>query len=830
MSMPVGQFPIILEDDPGIPRTQSTSRLYETFLESELVETPTSIKELQKYGLVSLREKNAKAKRLGSYDEGLTSEEGCVRRSATSDDVIANTGESVHQTMKRVSAAFSDISPAFSPEKSPASSTEEELTNEENTTEDLTAEDLTTEDITPGDLTPDEYTAGDVSPDEYTPGDVTPDDESTTGDLTPDDLSPSESPAGSPTPDEALAGEKLPWKSETGEGTSEAEPRNDDYDEKEPITGKDVESEPENGEWKDDGRADNEDDEDNIYDAQSQEDRSSALHSEPSSYVDTLSDSFDEQDDDDDDDDDDEPWLNSFDGSYQRVFSLKRSYSEENLVSKYPLDATSVDTDQSDVSSKSCTHFDHAPITRSKSAECSRRPQSWTPFTFSVTSKKKIVIKDSLWETIKEDGEVNHYDVSVAKDVHTLRRRRKRKSGNKRPRSKKSTPQSTNGRVENTHHFVRTCASLNMADYRSSRKDASQNVTSNNSKNNSAEPKLDTDDNCNEAVSLENLENEDECGQTPVTKVDVALRKKGSKVRTAKSLVHVDANVSEVPSAINYLCIEAFPSDEPHNAEDEAETRDVKRTNENTASRVERLSKYFNSVTTDAGNLQHERQNNQTEHARNGHSIKKRVEELSRREIDAQNLAKNSEEHLLVKEELNSLQNIQERIGVLRRSNSEENQRVSKTKIELTSSLNHGIPNVKQLKNKLEEHSSTDSGQNKSAKSDHELPRKISTSLRIKDRIEELRHNPESTGSVRDKKPDKNVDDDLRTCRRLKERIERLQKGARREVDSERDITISDDRGPSDGVTSPRQNEEMKTVVIRRGWVQQFIQKIETGS
>ena len=862
-SLPAGHFPIIYEDgefltvnksESTLTRTNSLSRLCEKFLEGELIDT--HIKELQKYGLVNLlKESNTKAKRPGSYDEQLAAEEGLLRRSsdmgdvipAQTVDVISETGQSVHQTMKRVSMAFSDISPNFTPEKSPTSSIED-ITNDD-ITEDLTAGDLTTED-----LTADEYTTGDLTPDEFTAGDLTPEED------TPGDLSPDDGGTGSPILDEMFNEEKPPVESNTVEGSEYSE-----------DMGKNEDSEPEykermeNGvtaDWNENGTTDNAYNEDSIYECQSNQDRHSTVPSELSSYVSTLSDdSGDEQS--------DQSWLSSFSGSYQRVFTLKRSYSEENLISKYPFDETRSEGQPSHVASKSYTHFDHAPITRSHSADCSTKPQSSTrPFTFSVTPKKKIVIKDSLWETIKEDTGTNHHEVLGAKDVHTLRRRRKRKSAHKR--SKASRTRSTDGRVEGTEHVVRTCTMVNMGDYRQAKNDGK------NSAGNSRDLRTKTADHSKDNVMLNSQENvENNCGSTlsdspeemnndhetvasfnsqenidsnyentvsnslektennppipPVTKVAVALRKKSPKAKEEKSLFRVDANVSEVPSAINYLCVEAFPSDEPPNSDGPPETssREVKRTHGNTASKVERLSKYFTKVTSenkkDSGKYN---MHKTAETLRKGCSIKKRVEELSKREMYPRTSTKNSEEKLIVEGvDLHSLQNIQDKIGVLRRPSSDDNptstnRDQTRSIIELTSSLNHGIPNVQQLKHRLEELDSGHDEHNKKS-NDHGISKRTSTSLRIKNRIQELEQNPE-------RKPEQSVDDDLRRCARLKDRIERLQKGAKRaEVDTERDITISDDNDTSQ---SPKQNEELRTVVIKRGWVQQFVQKIETGS
>lgn len=879
-SMPAGEFPAMNEDgaflsidktESTLTRTQSLSRLYEKFLESELIDTPTSIKELQKYGLVNMRENSAKTKRLGSYDEQLASEEGLIHRSsdmgdvipAQTDDVMSNTDQSVHQTVKRVSMAFSDISPNFSPRKSPASSLDD-LTNED-MTEDLTAGDLTTEDLTAGDLTPDEYTAGDLTPEDDTAGDLTPE-EFTAGDLSHD-----ESGTGSPLPNIMVSGE-LAGPNLVGYGNESVcnidKDRNDN-------SGLECKESMENGvttEWNQNATTDNIYSQDSFYEDQSNPDRRSTVHSEASSYVDTLSDdSCDEHV--------EQLWLNNSRRSYQRVFSLKRSYSEENLVSKYPLEEKQAENDPSVVASKSCTQFDHAPVMRSKSADCSKlAPQRESrPLTFSVTPKKKIVIKDSLWETIKEDAETNHHEILVGKDVHVLRRRKKRKSGNKK--SKKNRSQSSEGRVESTQHVVRTCAVLNMGDYRATTNDensarnsmeekdlkpkttdrSEKNVMSGSRKNienksYSTLPNLSektngnivrmrsdsrnsTGSNCgnitpaslkkteknSDAITSHKVEETANHQHPPVTKIAVALRKKGHRSAREKSLVRVDGNVSEVPSTINYLCIETFPSDEAANAEREPETstRDVKQTNGNAASRVERLSKYFNEVTTE--NYKHSGKHDMykpAERLRKGSSIKKRVEELSRREDNSQKSRKNSEGKLTIEAELYSLQNAPDRIRFRRRSTSDEAH--AKSRVELTSSLNNDKPNVEQLRNRLEEQ---DSGKNENSKSlddNNGLAKKASTSLRIKDRIQELGQNP-------DKNPEKNVDDDLRSCRRLKERIERLRKGAKRaEVDSKRDITISDDT--SETSSEPQQNEELRTVVIKRGWVQQFIQRIETGS
>ena len=889
-SMPAGEFPVINKDgaflsiekkESTLPRTHSLSRLYEKFLESELIDTPNSIKELQKYGLVNLRENTTKPKRLGSYDEQLASEEGLIHRSsdiadiipAQTDDVMSKTGQSVHQTVKRVSMAFSDISPNFTPDKSPASSIDDLTT--EDISEDLTAGDLTTEDLTAGDLTPDEYTAGDLTPDEYTAGDLTPD-EYTTGDLSHD-----ESGTGSPLPNEIVSEELEEPNRVEGDidkNVNESGCNNDNDKDSNEDSELECKENMENGvttDWNLNATTDNAFSQDSPYEEQSNRDRHSTVHSETSSYFDTLSDdSCDEHG--------DQPWLNNASGSYQRVFSLKRSYSEENLVSKYPLEEKQLENDSSVVASKSCTQFNHTPIMRSKSADCSKvQPQRQSrPFTFSVTPKKKIVIKDSLWETIKEDAETNHHEILVGKDVHALRRRKKRKSGHKK--SKKNRSHSSDGRVENTQHVVRTCTVLNMGDYRATKNDGSgkeragnskkendlktktavnsennvmsnsqQNIEDNSnsslqnlskntdntnatmrsdSKNNSRNKygnitptsQNETENNSN-STSSNRLEETADKKHAPVTKIAVAFRKKPTR---EKSLVRVDGNVSEVPSTINYLCIETFPSDEPLNPrerESETSTCDVKRTNGNTASKVERLSKYFNKVTTE--NNRHSGKYEMykpAESLRKGCSIKKRVEELSKREESSQKSRKNSEGKLTIEAELHFLENVPDKkIGFIRRStSSDESHTNTKSRIELTSSLNNDKPNVKQLKNRLEE---LDSGQNENAKSSDEngLPKRVSTSLRIKDRIQELGLNP-------DKKAEKNVGDDLRTCKRLKERIERLRKGAKRvEVDSERDITISDDNETSQG---PQQNEELRTVVIKRGWVQQFIQRIETGS
>ncbi|XP_028393074.1 uncharacterized protein LOC114517514 [Dendronephthya gigantea] len=848
-SMPVGQFPVILEGCPtpnidknetGLTRTHSLSRLYEKFLENELIDSPTDIKELQKYGLVNLADKTTKTSRSGSYQEELLSEEGVIHGSCDvvqTENLIPKTGESVQQTMKRVSMAFSDISPNFSPEKSPESSTEDVTCDD--VTEDLTTGDLTTEDFTTGDLTPDEYTGGDSTPEDLTP------DEYAAG-----DLSPAECGTGSPIPDELFntgdmplgesnAGEAAPQTASCGENNGFVTDKKvlSGYDEYK--TGNGV-----NTDWNQNGTTD---DQDTMYDEQSNQDTFSAIYSEQSSYVDTLSDSSgDEQD--------DESWNNSLDGSYQRVFRLKRSYSEENLISKYPFDEASSETGaEPEVTSKSYPHFDHAssthhtPVMRCKSADYSKRPQT-RPFTFSVTPKKKIFIKDSLWQTIKEDAEKNDHEIFVASDHNTLRRRRRRKSSHKK--NKKNKIHSDEGPKQDTQqHIVRTCAVLNMADYRNPRNkesdksrnsgdakpprtktggdgknifvsDTEENVKNGknmegNGLNNVASSSTETEDRNSDGNDAHKVSNNDSRA-----KITLDSRKKTSKGEREKSMVHVDDNMSEIPATINYLCIEAFPPDHSASADEAPETgtRDVKRTNGNTASsvsKVERLSKYFSEVNVEKDTGKYV--NKQADILRKGSSsIKKRVEELTRRESEFQR--KNSEEKLFLGNELHSLQNIHDRIGVLKLSTSEENQPSSKSRIELTSSLNHDKPNVQQLRDKIQDIDSNPA-QNSSENANG---KRASTSLRIRDRIQELGQNPDKP------KADKNVDDDLRTCKRLKERIERLQKGARRDsVDNERDITISDDKEMS---YSPRQNEELRTVVIKRGWVQQFIQRIETGS
>jgi hypothetical protein len=303
-----------------------------------------------------------------------------------------------------------------------------------------------------------------------------------------------------------------------------------------------------------------------------------------------------------------------------------------------------------------------------------------------------------------------------------------------------------------------------------------------------------------------------------VTNIAVAMRKKNPKTSTSreKSLVSVDRNMSEVPPTVNYMCIETFPPKTEEGPGTSA--RDAKRTNGNTASKVERLSKYFSDEVKTENHKESGQHNmkKQAETLRKGCSIKKRVEELSKRETHTQKSRKNSEGKVMV--EGDSSHNIQN--GVFRRSTSDENQTATKSRIELTSPLNHGKSNVQQLKSRLED---LDSAQNETNnKKSNGISKKVSTSLRIKNRIQEL-------GQNADKTSDQNVDDDLRACTRLKERIERLQKGGKRpELDAERDITISDDHDTSQ--SAPRQNEELRTVVIKRGWVQQFIQKIETGS
>ena len=862
-SMPAVVFPVIVEgcpstninyNEPGLTRTHSLSRLYEKFLENELIDSPTDIKELQKYGLINLRDNTTKTSQSGSYDGELLSQVGVVNRSSDvvqTNDPIPKTEDSIQQTMKRLSMAFSDISPNFSPEKSPESSTEDVTCDD--VTEDLTTGDLTTEDFTTGDLTPDEYTGGDSTQEDLTAGDLTPD-EYATG-----DLSPVECGTGGPIPDELFnTGELLLGETNAGELGSQTEPRGeiDDFttDEK-ALSGQGYgEYKAANGintDWNKNGMTD---DQDTTYEEQSNQDTYSAIYSEQSSYVDTQSDSScDEQD--------DEPWTSSLDGSYQRVFRLERSFSEENLISKYPFDEASSEPHPApEVTSKSYPHVDHAssthhtPVMRCKSADYLQRPQT-RPFTFSVTPKKKIFIKDSLWQTIKEDAEKNNHEIFVASDYHTLRRRRRRKSSYKKGRKNKI--HSSEGHKQDTKRIVRTCAVLNMADYRNPRNneidkqksrnsreaepprtkaggigksispsDSGENAknggyTEENNLNNETSPlteKVGRNSDSNDRHKSDEVEVADD--DSPATKIDIDSRKKISEVEREKSMVRVDDNMSEIPATINYLCIEAFPPDHSTNADETPETgtRDLKRTNGNTAwsvSKVERLSKYFSKVNAERETGKYA--NKQTDILRKGSSsIKKRVEELSRRESEFQR--KNSEDKLIFENELHSLQNIHDRIGVLKLSNSEENQPCSKSTIELTSSLNHDKLNVQQLRDKLEDvdlnpaQNSRESG----------YGRRASTSLRIRDRIQELGQNPDKP------KAEKYVDDDLRTCRRLKERIERLQKGGKRDsVDNERDITVSDDK---DMCHSPRQNEELRTVIIKRGWVQQFIQKIETGS
>lgn len=855
-SLPTEIFSTRNEDESILTRTHSSSRLHERFLESELIDTPTFIKELQKYGVVNVRENNTRTKRLASYDETLKvinccSDIGDVTRSQE-DDITSEGEPSVLQTVKRVSMAFSDISPSFSAEKSPASSIDDFTT--EDITEDLTAGDLTTEDITAGDLTPDEYTHPDVEEDSIVESNAVED----VFYLNVDDYN------------EGM----VHRASVQGNQNATAD---EDYL-KQPR----------------------------IFEGVNDSDRLSAVHSEQSSYIDTFSDeSCDEQS--------DQSWVSSnLSGSYQRVFTLKRSYSEENLVSKYSIDKTQSEGHPLDVTSKSYTHFGHAPIMRSKSADSSKRWQNFTrPITFSVTPKKKIVIQDSLWETIREHTDANHHEISVEKDFHLRRRRKKRRSGHKK--SKQVRPHSSDGRVEGRKQSATV---INMADYRqprnrehghtnlpvqqfessrtkignSDRKDSTTKIENNRASEvpNSEEKFTNihetlgltspnkTENNCTSKLSnsKEKLANNHEtfgstlCEEiadhpfalansdekmggnnhkttdlnlhgsvtaepraiekpktnldTHVTKIIVEMRKRSPrKVEQEKGLLRVDANVSEVAPTINYLCIEKFPSDESANSDDVFEIIS-RRTIENAVSKVGRLSKYFSNVANNDGNKCYMKR--QTGSARKGCSIKQRVEELSKRdEIQTRKIRKNSEDISISEGKLHK---IEDRIGVLRRSSSEDNQTVTKATIDLTSSLNHDKPTVKEIKSRLAE---LDSGQNELSKTPNKSKRTLNdsanskksftTSLRIKSRIQVLEQNP-------DKRLHDNIDDNLRTFMRLKERIERLHKGAMKPgVDTELDIKVCED---SDASQTPRQNQELRTVIIKRGWVQQFIQKIET--
>ena len=155
-----------------------------------------------------------------------------------------------------------------------------------------------------------------------------------------------------------------------------------------------------------------------------------------------------------------------------------------------------------------------------------------------------------------------------------------------------------------------------------------------------------------------------------------------------------------------------------------------------------------------------------------------------------------------------------------------EKQSSSDTKSELDNTVIHNAHNVERLKNRIEENSFSDGP---CQDYEVELGNQLQSRLCIKDRVDEIEHQDvnENTGNSKSRGK---VDEELRTCQHIKDRIERLQKGNEKEVDHGKDITISDENEMTQCLMSPRQNEELKTVVIKRGWVQQFVQKIETGS
>ena len=770
-SMPVGGF---LSDEGEIrfhSRSQSMSQLYEQFTEEEMFSNLVSAKQLQnKYGLVNLRENAStiRTRRLGSFEEQMASIEGCLlvdsEANNFTDDAMSKIADDtkVIQTMKCVSAAFSDISPNFSPEKSPASSTEE-------LTEDLTALDDDSDDF--GMFEEEQATYGDIDD----PPPLTEQEMENRTDSKPE--------CNSRQNDEE---DDTVWDQIAGDSAS-------------PASNEDVA----------------------LYsnEQHSNDDKSSTLLSGRSSYADTLSDFCDDQD------EDTQSLTNSVKGTYKKVFSLKRAYSEENLVSKCSLNETESNHSPAfAITSKSCTNFEqkHFPIMRSKSigSSSSYRSPNSRPFKFSVTPKKKIVIKDSLWETIKEDPE-NHERSTLIKDGLAVQRRRKQRTSQKSNKDRL--------RVDSTaqpQQKLYTYVSLHIADYRKA----------------NGEPKV--VDHAPDILLISESQQKYKNGvetampQAPrdmqlglrqeitgksVTKVDVALKRKSNKPTREKSVVlRVDGNVSEAPQNINYLCVERFPTDE-HVTSDELQNQVLEDSAKlNGASKVEKLSKYFSEFKP----ADIKSKSKSSKALRNANNVKKLIEELKGKEHGNEGApVMIPKERSIGREELN-VQRINYRIDELQRVTQVEKQSSSDTKSELDNTVIHNAHNVERLKNRIEENSLSDGP---CQDYEVELGNQLQSRLCIKDRVDEIEHQDvnENTGNSKSRGK---VDEELRTCQHIKDRIERLQKGKEKEVDHGKDITISDENEMTQCLMSPRQNEELKTVVIKRGWVQQFVQKIETGS
>ena len=771
-SMPVGNFSSGDAKSAESFRTHSLSGLCEKFAEKDFLANPASVKELEnKYGLINLRENTAviRKRRPGSFDELLAAfEKNSCRSSGISnltDDAMNRIAgdRTVKQTLKRVSAAFSDISANFSPEKTPTSSTEE-------LTEDLTGPD------------DDDFRVFQENKDMY----QYMDDPQKEG-----SVSSVESKAYQN--DFSRGSDK-----EVGAVWNHLQIPSDSFS----------------------TSPSNEDEDTSINDLQSSEDRNSTLLSERSSCADTLSDSCDERY------EDPRFSTNRFNGTYQKVFCLKRAFSEENLVSKSAFNETMNGSGSSytaGIASRSYSQFGqkHLPIVRSKSMESSsvRRWSDSHPFSFCVTPKKKIVIKDRLWETIKEDPEIsNHEKTSLDRDGRLVRRRRKRRTSQENKKNVKKGAGVGESENVNRKRVFSTGASLEIGEYRTAK----------------SEQKSDARDDKQSRSAVQHKRGEGTTTRPPpnasrnVTKVEVALKRRNAKLKGEKNVVRVDANVSVVPHSINYLCIEKIPSDERPTRNGHIESGAEDNLKSDATSKVEQLSKYFSEFKP----VDNKRKSKRTNSLRNLKNVKKRIEEMKLRERNFLKASTALKKEEVVKAELDSIQNIKDRIDELRRSTVDEEQTAAKMK-DLQSALNEGIHNVKHLKNRIEAIASNNpsSAEADSQFNEEELGKQLQSRLHIRDCAEKLqRSNVKENNDDRNIKLDENFNEELRTRQRIKDCIERLQKGTKREVESGMDITISDESERVESLSSPRRNEELRTVVIKRGWVQQFIQKIETGS
>ncbi|XP_046860053.1 uncharacterized protein LOC124453306 isoform X2 [Xenia sp. Carnegie-2017] len=296
--------------------------------------------------------------------------------------------------------------------------------------------------------------------------------------------------------------------------------------------------------------------------------------SERSSYVETLSDvSFDEPA--------DNIWQQR---TYQRVFTLKKSFSEENLVSKCSMDG---DNNGENMTSKSCSHV---TVMRSSSMDRYRKPQhSCRPFNFSVTPKKKIVIRDSKW-TIDQQQSQNSPEISVVKGSRSLRRRRKHRSTTK-----------SREREESVQNVARSTAVLNVPDYTAMNNYETSSLAPDNqsTEKNSMRPRImhinlrKRSDSSLIPFKDENetfLDNNDNVEvfqmHPPVTNVTVNLRKK--RETRSNENIKDSFDVSDPPASINYTSTQP-PRVEIWNSEQrETVVRDKVKTNGSFSSSVAR--------------------------------------------------------------------------------------------------------------------------------------------------------------------------------------------------------------------------------------------------